>query len=137
RLWIAELPNDASVDSSAARRIVPKRLTTSDVGEFSPSWAPDGRSVVYVTWSDSSGGDLMRVRPVVGSTPERVSPTRAFYDKPVYTADGARIVVERGTRQQRVNNRDEQLRAQYKDVDLVWLPGDCAATRSACATPRL
>ena len=136
RLWIADLPDEAP-NGSAPPKVVPKRLTTSDVGEFSPSWSPDGRSIVYVTWSDSLGGDLMRVRPVVGSTPERVSPTRAFYDKPVYTADGARIVVERGTRQQRVNNRDEQLRAQYKDVDLVWLPGDCAATRSACATPRL
>jgi Tol biopolymer transport system component len=133
RLWIADLPDDAA----AAKRVVPKRLTTSDVGEFSPSWAPDGRSIVYVTWSDSSGGDLMRVRPVVGSAPERVSPTRAFYDKPVFTADGTRIVVERGTRQTRFNNRDEQLRAQYRDVDLVWLPADCSASRAACATPKL
>jgi len=133
RLWIADLPEDAS----AAKRVVPKRLTTSDMGEFSPSWAPDGRSIVYVTWRDSLGGDLMRVRPVVGSTPERVSPTRAFYDKPVFTADGARIVVERGTRQTRFNNRDEQLRAQYRDVDLVWLPADCGVTRPACAAPKL
>jgi Tol biopolymer transport system component len=133
RLWIADLPDE----SSAPRRVVPRRLTTSDVGEFSPSWAPDGRSVVYVTWSDSLGGDLMRVRSAAGSTPERISPTRAFYDKPVYTADGTRVVFERGTRQTRVNWRDEQLRAQYRDVDLVWLPADCAATRPACAAPKL
>ena len=137
RLWIADLPADSAAGASAPRRVVPRRLTTSDVGEFSPSWAPDGHSVVYVTWSDSLGGDLMRVRSAAGSTPERLSPTRAFYDKPVYTADGTRIVVEKGSRQTRVNWRDEQLRAQYRDADLVWLPADCTAARQACATPRL
>jgi len=137
RLWIADLPNGAAGGDSTPRRIVPRRLTSSDVGEFSPSWAPDGRSIVYVTWHDSLGGELVRVRPVAGSTPERISATRGFYDKPVYSADGARIVVERGTRQTRVNWRDEQLRAQYRDADLVWFPADCSATRQACATPRV
>jgi Tol biopolymer transport system component len=136
RLWIADLP-DASPNGTAPQKVVPRRLTTSDVGEFSPSWSPDGRSIAYVTWSDSLGGDLMRARAAIGSTPERVSSTRAFYDKPVFTADGARIAVERGSRQQRVTSHDELLRTGYKDVDLVWLPADCVATRPACATPRL
>ncbi len=137
RLWIADLPDASRTGDSTPRRVVPRRLTTTDVGEFSPSWAADGRSIVYVTWSDSLGGDLMRVRPVAGSPPERLSATRAFYDKPVYSADGTRIVFERGTRQTRVNWRDEQLRAQYRDVDLVWLPADCTAARQACAVPRV
>jgi len=137
RLWIADLPHGPAGGDSAPRRIVPRRLTTSDVGEFSPSWAPGGGSIVYVTWHDSLGGELVRVRPVAGSTPERISATRGFYDKPVYSADGTRIVVERGTRQTRLNWRDEQLRAQYNDVDLVWFPADCSAARQACATPRV
>src|SRR5688572_22795470 len=137
RLWIADLPDGPAGGDSAPRRILPRRLTSSDVGEFSPSWAPDGRSIVYVTWHDSLGGELVRIRPAAGATPERISATRAFYDKPVYSADGTRIVVGRGTRQTRVNWRDEQLRAQYRDVDLVWFPADCSAARQACATPRV
>jgi Tol biopolymer transport system component len=137
RLWIAEVPDGTPNGGSSAQRVVPRRLTTSDVGEFSPSWSPDGRSIVYVSWSDSLGGDLMRVRLVPGNPPERVAATRAFYDKPVYSADGSRIVVERGSRQTRVNWRDEQLRAQYRDADLVWLPADCVATRPACAVPKI
>lgn len=136
RLWIADLP-DAPAGDSTPRRVVPRRLTSSDIGEFSPSWSPDGRSIVYVTWHDSLGGEIARIRPVAGSVPERISSTRAFYDKPVYSADGTRIVVERGTRQTRVNWRDEQLRAQYRDADLVWFPSDCIATRPTCATPRM
>ena len=75
RLWIADLPNGSAGGDSTPRRIVPRRLTSSDVGEFSPSWAPDGRSIVYVTWHDSLGGELVRVRPVAGSAPERISAT--------------------------------------------------------------
>ena len=32
-----------------------------NVVEHSPTWSPDGRQVVFATWTDEAGGDLYRV----------------------------------------------------------------------------
>jgi Tol biopolymer transport system component len=29
--------------------------------EHSPTWSPDGKYLVFATWSDDTGGDLFRV----------------------------------------------------------------------------
>ena len=52
RLWIMDLP------SGTPRRLVP----TENVGEFQPTWSPDGQYVAYVTWNDVDGGSVSRVR---------------------------------------------------------------------------
>src|SRR5262249_13194663 len=40
----------------------PRRVTTAThVVEHSPTWSPDGRYVVFATWTDEAGGDLYRV----------------------------------------------------------------------------
>src|ERR1051325_3332804 len=38
----------------------PRRLTNENVGEFGPSWSPDGRSIAFATWSESGAGHLMK-----------------------------------------------------------------------------
>ena len=38
-----------------------KRITKSKLGEFYPSWSPDSRSLVYVTW-EASGGHIWKVK---------------------------------------------------------------------------
>ena len=52
RLYVKEYPNGA-----------PRLLTqgsAANEGEFMPSWSPDGRSIVYVTWT-TTGGHIKRV----------------------------------------------------------------------------
>jgi Tol biopolymer transport system component len=49
KLWVMDLPSGT-----------PKRLTDSSIGEFMPSWSPDGRYIAYVTWS-RNGGHIYRV----------------------------------------------------------------------------
>jgi hypothetical protein len=52
RLWVMDLP-----------RGTPRRLIASDsIGEFHPTWSPDGQHIAYVSWSDVYGGDVYRVR---------------------------------------------------------------------------
>jgi Tol biopolymer transport system component len=117
RLWIMDLPN------GTPRRLVP----TENVGEFQPTWSPDGQYVAYVTWNDIDGGSVSRVS-VNGGTPERLSTKAAYYEKPAYSLDGQRIVVGRGPRNMRKDLEElERPPAQAVGVELVWLPGSGGA----------
>src|SRR5262249_39780571 len=52
RVWTMDLPNGT-----------PHRLVPSEtVGEFQPTWSPDGQWIAYVTWHDADGGTVSRVR---------------------------------------------------------------------------
>ncbi|HUU32952.1 MAG TPA: amidohydrolase family protein, partial [Vicinamibacterales bacterium] len=77
-LYVMDLPTGA-----------PRRLTAADDGEFMPTWAPDGQSIVYTTWT-SSGGHIKRV-PVAGGTAQTLTAHEGYYLDPVFTADGARV----------------------------------------------
>ena len=50
RLWVMDYPAGK-----------PRRVSTMDAGEHQPAWAPDGRSIAYVSWSDADGGHVYRV----------------------------------------------------------------------------
>jgi Tol biopolymer transport system component len=82
RLYVADLPAGT-----------PRRLTSDNVGEFYPTWSPDGSSIAYVTWTDN-GGHLMKVS-AAGGAPTRLSTEAAYLQQPVWSPDGEKIVVTR------------------------------------------
>jgi Tol biopolymer transport system component/imidazolonepropionase-like amidohydrolase len=84
KLWIMDLPSGR-----------PKRLTDSTVGEFMPTWSPDGRYIAYVTWS-REGGYIYRVTPDGNSKPEQLTRRAAHYANPVYSPDSSKIVFGSG-----------------------------------------
>jgi imidazolonepropionase-like amidohydrolase len=84
KLWIMDLPSGS-----------PRRLTDSSVGEFMPDWSPDGRHIVYVTWS-RDGGQIYRVASDGSSRPEQLTRRSAHYSNPVYSPDSSKIVFESG-----------------------------------------
>jgi Tol biopolymer transport system component len=49
-LWRMQLPNGT-----------PQRLTSDEHFEYAPSFSPDGRSIVYTTWSDTDLGAIYRI----------------------------------------------------------------------------
>jgi Tol biopolymer transport system component/imidazolonepropionase-like amidohydrolase len=72
----------------------PKRLTDLPVGEFMPTWSPDGRYIAFVTWS-RDGGHIYRVA-AEGGQPEQLTNKAAFYTYPVYSPDSTKIVFSSG-----------------------------------------
>ena len=125
-LWVADLPSGRG--SAGGTTVTPpmirnaRRLTSMSVVEHAPTWSPDGREIAFVTWSDSLGGDIYRIR-ANGGPPVRVTQTSAFYDKLSYSKDGARLLAIRGSRLHRTRtledfgNHDGSAELEY-----VWLP---------------
>jgi Tol biopolymer transport system component len=114
RVWIMDLPN------GKPRRAAPGE----NVGEFQPTWSPDGQYVAYVTWNDLDGGTVSRVRTDGSGRAEKLSSKPAYYEKPAYSIDGRRIVVGRGPRNMRKDLEElERPPENAVGVELVWLPG--------------
>jgi len=84
RLWIRNLPNGA---------VSPLVAEPAGGFELTPVWTPAGDAVVFVTWSDDSGGAVWKVRP--GAMPERLSRSPGRYLHPQFAADGRTVVVNR------------------------------------------
>ena len=114
RLWMMDLP------SGTPRRLVP----SENVGEFQPTWSPDGQYIAYVTWNDLDGGTVSRIRSDGSGQPQKLTSKPAYYEKPAYSLDGRRIVVGRGPRNMRKDFEElERPPAQAVGVELVWVPG--------------
>ena len=75
----------------------PRRVTSSEDGEFEPAWSPDGKSLAYVTWSATSGGAVWKVAADGG---ELTKLTRfvAYYCQPAWATDGSSILALRAPR---------------------------------------
>jgi Tol biopolymer transport system component len=126
-LWIAELtPGRGGPGSSPPQRATirnARRLTNSSVVEHAPVWSPDGRYIAYVTWGDSAGGDIYRVRSDGSGQPERLTRTSAFYDKIAYSRDGSRLVAVRGSKMHRMRTlEDFGSHGSAAELEYVWLP---------------
>jgi Tol biopolymer transport system component len=98
----------------------PQRLTSGNAREFQPAWSPDGKNIVYVTWSNE-GGQLWRV-PSAGGTPQRLSKSAAVYSNPAWSPDGSRIVALRGNAYDRENSEFDG--GQTANADLIWIPAE-------------
>ena len=99
------------------------RLTDSSDFEFAPSFSPDGKSIVYVTWDDLSRGALMKMDWPSGRI-QKLSSDKGIYNAPSFSPDGKQIVyrkdsgnghqgyaytVEPGIYRMTSNGQDEQL----------------------------
>jgi len=80
-IWLRALPDGT-----------PQRMATDDTRfEFEPSWARDGRRVVFTTWTDEGLGRVV-VREL-GSGAEIVLTTQpGHYVEPVFSTDGEHVV---------------------------------------------
>ena len=84
-LYKQELPNGA-----------PERLTNGTDFEFEPSFSPDGKFVIYTSWSDELRGAIKRTDLKSGKT-ITLSDEKGFYYSPQYSTKGDKIVFRKGS----------------------------------------
>ena len=96
--WPVLSPDGSKLVFSAMNRLYLKdhpngnpRLLTAGGGdgEFMPAWSPDGRSIVYVTWT-TTGGHIKKIAATGGQS-ETLTRHEGYYLDPAFTPDGARI----------------------------------------------
>ena len=126
RLWIATLPEPAGTQTEGYPNIRDaRRLTSSTDVEHGPSWSPDGRHIAYVTWNDSTGGDIWRVRADGGAEPEKLTAAPAFFDRVAYNGDGTRILAVRGSKMHRMRTlEDFGFHSAAAELEYVWMPAE-------------
>jgi len=132
-LYVGEL---GPATSDTGRREVrnPRRLTRGGMVEHAPVWSPDGRYIAYVTWTDTTGGNIYRVLADGSGQAERLTRLAAYYDKIAYTKDGTRVFAVRGSRYSRMRQFEDFGNIANGELEYVWIPaagGD--ATRIAWA----
>ena len=98
----------------------PQRVTSGKSTEFQPAWSPDGKWLVYVSWTPE-GGQLWKI-PAGGGSPQQLSKSPAVYSDPVFSPDGSRIVFLRGNAYDRENSGFDG--GQTFNADLVWISAD-------------
>lgn len=79
-LWKKSLPNGT-----------PERITNSDEFEFEPSFSPDGKNIVYVTWDDDEMGAVKTVR-LNGRNSKKLTSEKGIFRNPEFSGDGKMIV---------------------------------------------
>lgn len=79
-LWKKVLPNGQ-----------PERLTKSTDFEFEPSFSPDGKTLVYVTWNDVDMGSIRRLNLGSGIS-NKITEEQGIFRTPGFSPDGKTIV---------------------------------------------
>lgn len=82
----------------------PRKLVPADA--FQPSWSPDGRTIVYITWTANDGGQVWTV-PASGGKPRQLTKAPAFYTEPRFTRDGRSVVLLRASQFERLQTVSE------------------------------
>jgi Tol biopolymer transport system component len=93
---------------------------------WQPSWSPDGKALTYVTWSARASGDVWTVA-LDGGAPVKISPRSDYYTYPVFTPDGAQVLVERSPQHDRLRLYMEY--GALREATLVSLPANGGAAR--------
>ena len=78
-LWARQLPNGK-----------PKRLTNATDLEFEPSFSPDGKELVYVSWNDEELGAIHKIS-LNGGTSVKLTKEKGIYRTPSYSPSGQQI----------------------------------------------
>ncbi|MCC5926974.1 MAG: PD40 domain-containing protein [Bacteroidetes bacterium] len=105
-LWTKSLPDGT-----------PQRLTTGTDFEFEPVFSPDGRTLVYVTWSDTDLGRIMHLDlNRRNARPQAITTQKGIYREPAFSPDGRTIVFRRE------NGNNQQGHAWTENPGIYTMP---------------
>ena len=87
RLYVMDLPSGK-----------PVRVSGNEIGEYGPTWAPDSKSLAYVTWNDEKGGQIMRATfapKTAKATISQLTTSPGLYMEVAWSPAGDKIVAQR------------------------------------------
>lgn len=79
-LWTKNLPNGT-----------PKRLTTGTDFEAEPTFSPNGKEIVYVSWNDTDLGAIRKIS-VNGGASLKLTSEKGIYRTPAFSPNGQTLV---------------------------------------------
>jgi len=105
----------------------PRRVTADETPQFQPSWSPDGRTLVYVSWTSRDGGYVWTVPANGRQPPQRLTNIGAYYTNPVFTPDGREVMALRSSAYDRLHTAQEPLFMErsfggLREAELIALP---------------
>ena len=123
RLYSVDLGDEASN---------PQALTAAELSAFRPAWSPDGRWLVFTTWSDRDGGHLWRLPATGRGDARRLTRAPAFFTDMIVSSDGETVYALRGNAFQRQQTYSEfgGLRIPLELVSLPAAGGDVSVIGS-------
>ena len=135
--WASISPDGRRLTFSALGRVYvadladgrARRLTDGESREYMPRFSPDGRTIAFVTWSDTELGHVVTV-PVQGGTPTVLTSIAGRYANPVWSNDGQRLAFLRGGG---AEQRGEQPEAETY-LDVLWMPVSGGEARYVTST---
>ncbi len=131
KLWVKPM------GGGAAKRLV---SNGGEAMELWPSWSRDGRSVVFVSWTDEGLGQIMTVSAGGGSA-RAVTRTASHYAKPRFSPDGKVILFEKREGGYLTAARGSDLPGIYKVAaaggDAIRLPVEGSAPQFGASSDRV
>lgn len=75
---------------------IPKRLGKGMDHEYYPCFSPDGKQLLFVSWSDADMSTV-KLRDLSTGTDRKLTTEKGYYHRPRWSPDGKMIVFEKGT----------------------------------------
>lgn len=109
RIWVMDYPAGT-----------PRRVTTGGNSEHYPAWSPDGAQLAWVSWADTSGGHIWKVRMDGRAAPERITRSVAVWQQIAWSPDAQRVVAIRSVARGLQDNIERYSTGQ--GAEFVWVP---------------
>lgn len=112
RLYVMDFPNGK-----------PRRLTKNDFTEANPAWSPDGKNLVFTTWSQKEGGYLYKVNVNGKARPVKLTQESGVYLNPAWSYKQNRIAFLRGKADQFKTSASPFVIFEVAE-DICWVSAD-------------
>ena len=73
----------------------PERITSTNDFEYEPEFSPDGKSLIYIDWTDELKGAIEKI-DLATKQVTRLTPEKGFYYTPRFSNKGDRIIYRKG-----------------------------------------
>ncbi|MFV1884547.1 MAG: amidohydrolase family protein [Balneola sp.] len=116
-LYVQDFPNGT-----------PRKLTETPATEAEPTWSPDGKYIVYVTWDEQNGGDIYRIEPNARRPrAQKLTQESAFYTQPAWSYNSDRIVFITGSKYDYMDSGTGGSFFSAAD-EIAWIPANGGAS---------